>query len=123
MFIKSIVSAAVVSAGLVFASGAADAKTNIDIGIGIGVPAYPGYYEDYPGYGYYYEPRPPVYAYPRRQSLCSAIARNLRNNGYRHVQAQDCSGRRFSYVGWSRGHRYLITVSSRSGQVISRRPI
>ena len=125
--IKTLVTAALVSAGIAMTAGAADAKTNINIGVGIGVPA-PDYYDDdYPTYYapppvYYYEPRP-VYHQPRYRLTCGQVARNLRNNGYRNIQPQDCSGRRFSFVGWRHGEPFLISVSSRSGRVIGRRPL
>lgn len=126
MFIKSLVAAAVMSAGIVMSAGAADAKTNITIGIGI--PGQ-GYYDDGYGYGYppryyYEEPRrvyyQPRYYQPRYRVSCGQAARALRQSGYRRVEPQDCSGSRYSFVAWRRGHPFVVSVSSRSGRIIGR---
>ena len=121
MIVKSLVTAAVVSAGIALSAGAADAKTNINIGIGIGGPIYAD-----PDYGYpppppvYYYDRQPVYYYERRGISCGQAARSLRHNGYRHIEPQDCSGRRYSFIAWRNGRPYIVSVSSRSGRIIGR---
>jgi hypothetical protein len=124
MFIKSLVAAAVMSAGIVMSAGAADAKTNITIGIGI--PG-PGYYDDGYGYGYppryYYDEPRRVYYQPRYRLSCGQAVRNLRHNGYRRIEPQDCSGSRYSFIAWRRGHPFVVSVSSRSGRIIGRSPL
>jgi hypothetical protein len=122
MLIKSLIAAAAVSTGIALSAGAADARTNITIGVGIPGPIYaePGYdYPPQPPVYYYDEPRP-VYYYPRYRVSCGQAARALRHSGYRHIEPQDCSGRRYSFIAWRQGHPYVVSVSSRTGRIIGR---
>ncbi|MCB1377877.1 MAG: hypothetical protein KDK89_05850 [Alphaproteobacteria bacterium] len=34
------------------------------------------------------------------------------------VRVVECSGRTYRYIGWRRGHRYLIHVSAYSGRIV-----
>jgi hypothetical protein len=132
MFIRTLLAAAAMSAGIAGSAVTADAKTNITIGVGIPAPVYVE-----PEYIYEEPPPPPRrrvyveevyddgYEEPHRsyRVSCGQAARMLRNNGYRRVEAQDCGGRRYSFVGWRRGEPYLVTVSARSGRIVGRSPL
>jgi hypothetical protein len=148
MKLKTLAVAALAVTGLTLGVGAADAKTRVHIGVGIGNqcdvygncygggydPGYGGYD---PGYGYYdsgYPQDDSVYRHHRRHYdnydeqdygglSCGEARRLVRNEGFRHVQAEDCSGRRFSFTGWRHGDEFAIRVSARSGQIISVRPL
>jgi hypothetical protein len=119
--LKSILVAAAVAATAVISTGAAEAKPKVNVDIFLGGP---GYYYD-PGYGYYDPPvrpvRPrPVYDYEDDYGVsCRGGAREVRHNGFRDVRAIDCDGRRYRYKATRYGRSYIVTVSSRSGEIIA----
>jgi hypothetical protein len=89
---------------------------------------YPNYYDD-PYYNdepsYYADPYPPRYqSYPRtRLNKCTAIAKSLRNSGYRSVRSQDCVGSSYVYTALRNGDRLRLTVSSSSGRILKIRRV
>jgi hypothetical protein len=141
MNLKSLALAGLAAAGLALSIGAADAKTRLHIGVGVGDDcAYYGncYYDnggDGVGYGYYGGGTDDGYDYRRRHRSsydydedygglsCWQARRIVRNQGFRRVQAQDCSGRRYTFTGWSQGEPFRIKVSAQSGRIISVRPL
>jgi hypothetical protein len=139
MNLKTLAVAAVAAAGIAFGAGAADAKTRVKIGVDLGgggcPPPYFDCYEADDGiwYGYVGDEE-----WPRRRGYdddygygddddfgrvsCRQARRMLRYRGWRRVRAEDCSGRRYTFIGWRRGDFYSIRVSARSGRVISVSP-
>jgi hypothetical protein len=123
---KSILAAAAIAATAAIATvSPVEAKPKIDVDVFFGTP---GYYYD-PGYGYYdpvpvrpYRPvRPrPVYEYEDNFGVsCRGGAREVRANGFRDVRAVDCEGRRYRYQATRYGRSYVVTVSSRSGEILA----
>jgi hypothetical protein len=147
MTLKTLAFAGLAAAGLALGAGAADAKTRVHIGIGIGTGCvYPydncyggyggggydagyGYYGGYPQEDYVYRPRHHHYGYDYSSDgdygglSCGEARRIVRDQGFRHVEARDCSGLRYRFTGWRDGDPYLIKLSSQSGQIISVRPL
>jgi hypothetical protein len=116
-------------------AGVAEAKTNVQIGIGIGVPGwghdrcYWDYNPRYCGLGYrppgFYEPprwRDPEPVYYGRVS-CREARQIVRERGFRRVQTERCGGRYHEFIGLRRGEPYLIKVRSRNGAIRSIDPI
>jgi hypothetical protein len=122
--LKSILTAVAIAASAAIATvSTAEAKPKIDVDVYLGGP---GYYD--PGYGYYdpvpvrpYRPRPrPVYEYEDDYGVsCRGGAREVRANGFYNVRALDCEGRRYRYQAKRNGRSFVVTVSSRSGEIIS----
>jgi hypothetical protein len=96
------------------------------VSVDVSVNAYPVQYDpDYPDYS----------DFPRRRHhydeeyddydrlSCWEGRRIVRWAGYRNVRTLSCDGRIFRYSGWRRGHRWRISVSSRSGEIIRARII
>jgi hypothetical protein len=138
MELKTLAVAAIAAAGLAFGAGAADAKTKVRIGIGDNC----GYYGENclipsPGDGYdggYDQDTGIYYRTPRRRHYdddgddygrlsCGEARRMVRRQGFRRVEARDCSGRRFRFIGFRRGDAYSIAVSARSGRIVSVTPL
>ena len=119
MIAKSLIAAAAIaiSAAGFTATSANAGKWDVDIGIGI----YPGHGYDV-GYPVYDEPD---YYHPRRhyRISCQEGAWSVKSAGFRKVRVNDCDGRTYSYTGKRYGERYLIKVSSRSGDIVSARPL
>lgn len=74
----------------------------------------------------YHVPRPPYYvpAPPRvvvRMS-CSHARNILLRQGFRSINARDCSGWRYVFTARLEGHRYYVTLHSGSGIILSARP-
>ena len=92
---KTLIAAAAVATTFAIAAPVqqAEAKTNIDINIGINGGEPPG--------AYYY--RPAV--------SCYSGARIVRRDGFRGVTPVDCHLPGYKYVGWRWGHQYLINVN------------
>jgi hypothetical protein len=101
--LKNLITAGVVSLGVLGfgTAGQAVAGTDIDIGVGIGGG---GYYQPGPSYG-------------RGRISCRQGARIAASAGYRRVRPVDCSGSEYVYHGLRRGDLYRIQVRSRSGQI------
>ncbi len=50
---------------------------------------------------------------------CRAARHILRDRGYRHVEVVTCGGRFHQFAAWKGGHAFLVTVSARSGRIVS----
>jgi hypothetical protein len=140
MKLKTFAVAAFAAAGLVLGAGAADAKTKVRIGIGDNCGLYgencliPSPGDGYDGgydqdTGIYYRHQRPRYRddndddddYGRLS--CGEARRMVRRQGFRRVQADDCSGRRYRFTAFRRGEAFSIRVSARSGRIVSIRPL
>ena len=60
---------------------------------------------------------------PARQQRCRVNCREarqiLRGRGYYDIEVMTCGGRYHEFAAWKGGHAFLITVSARSGRVVS----
>lgn len=115
MFKQTIIAATAVFASFVAFQPVdkAEARVNLDIGIGIPGPYYGGYgygYRPYYGHGYY---RP----HRRYRLTCGQVRRKLRNRGYYRIRAIDCSGSRYTFHAKRHGDWFRIRVKSRSGYI------
>jgi hypothetical protein len=117
---KSLFAAAAVAAVAISVSAPAEAKTRIDLYLGGG----PGYYE--PSYPVYdepvYRPHPPRYYddEPRYYGIsCDEGREAVSESGFRRVRALSCDGRRYTYRARRHGNLYIVTVSRRSGDIVS----
>lgn len=126
MFTKTLIAVAAVATLASAASAPANAKTNLDVYLGIGGFG-PGYYE--PSYPVYdeprYEPRRPRYHAPRYERYgvsCDEGADIVRESGFRKVRALNCSGKRYKYQARRDGDTYIVKVSRNGGNVISVEP-
>ena len=137
MLIKSTLAASILAAFLAFSPGAAEAGSQVHIGIGL----WPSHCNDYrwdgycgPGWGYYrggryYDDPPPYFDEPyyydgRRHHhsygvSCGEARQILRDRGYRRINSRDCGGRTYVFTAVRRGHLYRIEVRSRNGAVVS----
>jgi hypothetical protein len=137
MKLKTLAVAALAAAGLALGAGAADAKTRLYFGVGIGDGC--GYYDENcyipsPGPGYYggYDQDTGIYRrfrpryhddYDYGRLSCGEARRLVRRQGFRHIEARDCSGSRYRFTGWRRGTPFSIRISARSGRIISINPL
>jgi hypothetical protein len=132
MIAKSLIAAAAVAgSALAFSAAEASAKTNWDIHLGIGIPAYPVYeepvyierpvqvYRPYYGRRYYEEPR---YRYVEDGISCRTGKDIVRDAGFRGVDAYDCSAPTYGYTAWKRGGYYKVRVNY-AGDIVSARRI
>jgi hypothetical protein len=130
MWKQTVLAAGLVIAGMFGGVPAAEAKTNIYIGIGL--PYAPGYGANCFGHGYrycrpgyrphYYRPYP-VYRAPRPiydRLSCRQVRHILRDRGWYRLSSRDCNGRVYAFSGWQNGRPYVIRVSSRTGAVVAR---
>jgi hypothetical protein len=125
MIIKSLIAAGAVAAAVSAAAPAAVAKTNWDISVGIGVPAYPVY--DVYDHDVYVPVRP---RHPRHVDVvdddfgisCRQGRRLVRNAGFRAVSAFDCDGRTYGYTAYRFGDMYRVRVDAVRGRIIAVRP-
>jgi hypothetical protein len=101
--LKKLITAGVLSLGVMGfgAAGQAVAGTDIDIGIGVGGG---GYYQPGPSYG-------------RGRISCRQGARIVAREGFRRVRADDCQGSEYRYFGRQRGDLFKIVVNSRNGRI------
>jgi hypothetical protein len=113
---------AVTMMAAVLVAASAEAKTKIHLGIG--TPGYyydpyydpPAYYDDDYSYGY-------VTSYRRYRISCGEAKEMLRDRGYYRVRTRDCEGRSYSFLATKRGVPFIVRVSARSGEIISRDPL
>lgn len=131
---KGTLAAGVVAATMAAFAGAADAKTNVQIGIGIGVPGWGNdrcYWEfddRYCDRGYrpsgFIEP-PRYYDPPRGYGRvsCREARQIVREEGFRRVRTESCGGKYHRFIGFQDGEPYLIRVRSRNGAIRSVDPI
>lgn len=97
------------------ASGAAEAKTNVRIYLGLPHYSYqvgPDY-RFRPGWGWY---RPGYPAYRNRLS-CNEARQSLRSRGYRNIQRVECDGRTYTFRALRNGNTVVVYVNSRTGAV------
>jgi hypothetical protein len=128
MFVKSLIAVSAVAAAVSFSSVAAKADTTVSIGLGLG-GFDPGYdYPDFgPGFGFeghghhgWHHPRPrPVMDYGLS---CGQASNVVREAGFRHVRAINCSGPTYSYKAMRHGDAFKVKVTFR-GDIVSVRPI
>ena len=118
---KSIIAATAIAAALFAASlTGAQAKTDVDIHIGVGgffTPYQPHYHHrPYRAHRPYYAPRRHIL--PRR-----AVRRSLRHRGYRGCH--DMRLRRGSYrmFCYKRGHLFRLRVNAWNARIMKRRPV
>ncbi len=129
MALKTTIAAALAALSLsVFAVPAAEANTNVTIGIG--TPAYgPGWscwgWPRRCGYGrpVYIAPRP-VYVAPPvvyRNISCAAARNIVDRSGFNNVQPRNCTGQVYSFRATKRGYLYRVDVNARNGNIIGTR--
>jgi hypothetical protein len=122
-YLKILLTAGAIAAGLAGFTGAADAKVKFYLGV---EPQYDdGYYGDgYSGEGDDYR-RPQRFYDDRRPSRlsCRQVRRSLRARGWRNIEAQDCDGRYYSFIAYRHGDAYELRVRSRDGEIVSRDPL
>ena len=102
---KTLIAAAAVATTFAIATPVqqAEAKTNIDINIGLGAGGfYPGYYEP----GYY-----PAYGYGGGYISCKKGRKIVDWSGFHNVHAVDCSLPGYKYTAWKNGHKYMVRVN------------
>lgn len=120
MLSKSLIASAAVAASLVAALPAeqAQAKTHVDIGIGLGFgggypvgPGYPVYDDYYSDAGYYGRPY-------YRGLTCGQAAGEVRASGFRHVRPLDCSRPVYGFTAERFGRPVVVKVNTR-GDIVS----
>lgn len=91
----------------------AEAKTNVQIYLGIPYYSYrPGYdYRYYPGRGWY---KPNA----NRRVTCNRGIRIVRNNGYRNVRVVECNGPRYTYRASRNGRNFTLSLNARNGRLM-----
>jgi hypothetical protein len=102
-------------AGFLAVAPSAQAKTNVDVQLYLGLPHYT--YQVAPDYVYrrghgWYRPGRPVY---RNRLSCGEARRIVRRHGYYDVYARECGGSTYTFVGFRNGRRHVLFVNSRSG--------
>jgi hypothetical protein len=131
MFKKTLIAAAAVAAVISVAAPSAKADTTIDFGIGIGTGGYapdygyPGYGFGDLGFGFHHRRHHGFYDFPppRPRGISCGMGRDVvRNAGFRHVSAYDCSAPTYGYQAWRNGDLYKVVVNYR-GAIVSVRPI
>jgi hypothetical protein len=131
MIIKTLIAAAAVATSIGVAAPSAEAKTNWDIQVQLGAPAYPVYDN---GYDAGYDVIPVRPHHPRRPRhvevdleddfgiSCGEGRRLVRRAGFRNVSAFDCDGRSYGYTAWRRGEMFRVKVDAAYGRIIGVRP-
>jgi hypothetical protein len=121
MIMKSLIAAAAFATIAATASAPAQAKVNVDVFLGGFGPGY--YVPAEPVYRPVYRPYYPVYEgdyRPRYYGIsCEQGRREVRASGFRNVRALECGGRSFTYRATRGYNRFIITVSRRSGNILS----
>lgn len=77
-------------------------------------------------YGGYWYPEPYWLGYGLSMNYgvsCGGGRNIMADHGFRRVRTIECHGRTFTYLGRRHGHTYRVLVSSRSGQIVSVRPV
>ncbi len=127
MFKSLITASAIATAAVALAPAEASAKTNWDIHLGLGIPAYPVYEEP----AYVYRPAPVYrrqrvyvedYDYVDREMSCRSGKQIVRDAGFRGVDAYDCSAPTYGYTAWKHGDYFKVRVNY-SGDIVSVRRI
>ena len=103
MFAKSLIAAAAIATTFAVASPVqqAEAKTHIDLNIGVGIGGfYPGYYE--PGYYPVYNPG---------YISCNKGRKIVDWSGFNNVHPVDCSLPGYKYTAWKNGHKFVVRLN------------
>lgn len=79
-------------------------------------------YKYYYGGFWYLEPYWSMPGYGYRVS-CGEGRQIVRDNGFKRVQTMECEGRNYTYAGSRRGIPFRIVLNSRSGDIVSARPM
>ncbi len=139
MLTKSLIAAAAVATTLALGSATsaqADPNVNFSFGIGVGVPGGdfsdngpdPFFQPGYPHHRFHHRhwnqwadfPPPPR---PVSYGISCGTGRDiLRSQGFRNVQAYDCTAPVYGYQAWKRGDIYRVNVNFR-GQIVAVDPI
>ena len=135
MTLKSLFAAGLIAAAAAFIPAApAEAKTVINIGIG--VPSWNHYCYNRAGWRcgwnpglrryYYVAPgRAAVYydySAPVNHRISCSRARNIvQNHGFNRVVTRECGGKFYSFNGRKNGRRHVVTVNSFNGNIVGNR--
>jgi len=100
-------------------ASAAEAKIVIQLG---GIPYYDYQmgpdYRYYQGRGWYqYQPGYQFHYGNRGRISCGEAKQIVRENGFRNVRTRECEGRTYTFTAMKRGHRVLVFVNSKNGNV------
>lgn len=121
MFTKFLVAAAALTAAAV-ATVPAQAKTNIDVTVGLGFGGaygygggYDGYYGG--GYGYY-----PVYGGGYDGISCWKAKKIVQNHGFYKVNATNCGGKIMRFKAKKSGDWYRVKIN-RWGNIVDVDPL
>jgi hypothetical protein len=80
-----------------------------------------GYYND-PYYdNSYNEPYYNAPSYGPARYSCGDIRGMLRQQGYRHIQAHDCTGKVYTFVAYAGHKRYKLRIRSKNGSIKTRK--
>lgn len=128
MFKKNLLAAAAVASIVTLGATSAKADTSISLGFGFGGfdsgygydDGYPDpYYGGHHRRGVYWDDARPVMSY---RMSCSSGRDVVREAGFRHVTAYDCSAPTYGYKAWRDGDLFKVVVNYR-GNIVSVRPI
>jgi hypothetical protein len=137
MVMKSILAAAAIAGAVALGSaGAANADSQVNVGIGfnLGDSGYGGYdgYDGGSGFyqsGYdddapwrYRRHHPRWDDQPSYRISCAQGRSIVANSGFRGVAIRDCSAPVYRYTAWKRGEQYRIAVNMR-GRIVAVNPI
>jgi len=106
MLTKSMIAIAAVLASVsILPAGNAEAHSNVDfnVGVGIGVGGF------YPGFGGYYAPG--AYYEPYYGISCNQARNIVKGSGFYKVSAIDCSAPSFRFIAWQGGNKYKVRVN------------
>jgi hypothetical protein len=130
MALKTIIAAGIAAVTMAFASGSAEAKTNIIIGIGTpgwygGNYCYNHPYRCRPAprplyYNYYVNPGPVIhynYRRPVAKMSCGRAA-GLVANRFNRVAVRECSGPVYTFTGRRNGNLYIVKVDAFARRII-----
>lgn len=109
MFAKSlIVAATLASATMLVPATEAQAKVKFDLDIYVngGVPVYPGFYPVVDDFG----------------KSCHQVRKELKWQGYKMINAFDCSAPKYGYTAWRNGNHWKLKVNM-FGNILSKQLI
>ncbi len=104
MLTKSLITAAVLSIAALLPATEAQAKSNINLSIGLGVGGYYG-----PGYDPYYGAGVAV---DFGGVSCSQARKIVKSEGFYNVNSIDCSAPTYNFTAWHAGDKYKVRVNS-----------
>lgn len=106
MLTKSLITAAVLSIAALLPATQAEAKSDINVSLGLGVGGYFG-----PGYDPYYHGGAGVVVDFGGVS-CSQARKIVKNEGFYNVNSVDCSAPTYNFTAWHDGGKYKVRVNS-----------